>query len=184
MALELLNFLNTWEQRKLGDLAVIIGGGTPDTNNPAFWNGNINWFSPSEITGKNYVHSSNRKISTEGLKNSSAKLLPANKTILFSSRATIGEMSIITEPSATNQGFQSFVVKEGVDLYFLFSSQTQIKRYALRNASGSTFLEVSKSNLEKMPLVVPSFTEQSKIGTFFQTLDTTITLHQRELPHH
>ena len=97
-----------WKKKPIGKIGEIIGGGTPATNQNRFWNGNINWFTPSEIKSK-YSNSSIRKISEQGLAQSSAKLLPAG-TILLTSRATIGEVSIAREECTTNQGFQSCVV--------------------------------------------------------------------------
>ena len=170
-----------WEQRKLGDVVEIIGGGTPDTNNTAYWNGNIDWYSPTEIGNKPYVSGSLKKISVLGLQKSSAKILPANKTILFTSRAGIGDMAILTKQGTTNQGFQSFILKNDVDIYFLYSMGFKIKDFALKNASGSTFLEISKSQLSQMKLHLPSLKEQTQIGNFFKQLDDTIALHQKEL---
>ena len=174
-------FTDDWEQRKLGDVVEIIGGGTPDTNNTAYWNGNIDWYSPTEIGNKPYVSGSLKKISVLGLQKSSAKILPANKTILFTSRAGIGDMAILTKQGTTNQGFQSFILKNDVDIYFLYSMGFKIKDFALKNASGSTFLEISKSQLSQMKLYLPSLKEQTQIGNFFKQLDDTIALHQREL---
>ena len=175
------NFTDAWEQRKLGDVVEIIGGGTPDTNNTAYWNGNIDWYSPTEIGNKPYVSGSLKKISVLGLQKSSAKILPANKTILFTSRAGIGDMAILTKQGTTNQGFQSFILKNDVDIYFLYSMGFKIKDFALKNASGSTFLEISKSQLSQMKLYLPSLKEQTQIGNFFKQLDDTIALHQKEL---
>ena len=175
------NSTDAWEQRKLGDVVEIIGGGTPDTNNTAYWNGNIDWYSPTEIGNKPYVSGSLKKISVLGLQKSSAKILPANKTILFTSRAGIGDMAILTKQGTTNQGFQSFILKNDVDIYFLYSMGFKIKDFALKNASGSTFLEISKSQLSQMKLYLPSLKEQTQIGNFFKQLDDTIALHQREV---
>jgi type I restriction enzyme S subunit len=88
-------FSGGWEEKYLGEIAIIEGGGTPSTGNFEYWDGNINWFTPTEVGKKKYVDSSIRKINAFGLKNSSAKLLPKN-TILLSSRATIGHSSITT----------------------------------------------------------------------------------------
>ena len=159
----------------------IIGGGTPDTNNTAYWNGSIDWYSPTEIGNKPYVSGSLKKISVLGLQKSSAKILPANKTILFTSRAGIGDMAILTKQGTTNQGFQSFILENDVDIYFLYSMGFKIKDFALKNASGSTFLEISKSQLSQMRLYLPSLKEQTQIGNFFKQFDDTIALHQREL---
>ena len=81
-------FTDAWEQRKLGDVAIITGGGTPSTNVPEYWNGDIDWYSPVEIGKNRYVSKSTRKITKLGLEKSSAKLLPIG-TVLFTSRAGI-----------------------------------------------------------------------------------------------
>ena len=170
-----------WEQRKLKDIAEIVGGGTPSTSVPTYWNGSIDWYSPTEVGKDNFARGSKRKISKEGLKNSSAKLLPPHKTILFTSRATIGEAAILEREGATNQGFQSIVTKEGTDVYFLYSYKNHLKKQALIKASGSTFLEISKKAIEELQVQLPSFEEQTKIGSFFRFIDQAITLHQRKL---
>jgi type I restriction enzyme S subunit len=175
-------FSGEWTEKGLGtDVAEIIGGGTPSTSISEFWGGDIDWYSPTEI-GKNvYAEGSQKKITNLGLKSSSAKILPANKTVLFTSRAGIGDMAILTKPGATNQGFQSFVVKEGFSAYFLYSAGKLIKEYALKNASGSTFLEISGKQLALMKLLIPSRDEQNKIGDYFQKLDELIKQHQEQL---
>ena len=178
-------FTDAWEKWELGKIVNIVGGGTPDTNNATYWNGNIDWYSPTEIGNEIYVSNSLKKISKLGLEKSSAKLLPANKTILFTSRASIGDMAILLKSSTTNQGFQSFVVdEEKVDIYFLYSLGFKIKHFALKNATGSTFLEISKKQLEKMEISIPTLPEQQKIGNLFKQLDRLITLHKRQHEHY
>lgn len=174
-------FSGDWEEKELNEIASIVGGGTPSTSNLNYWNGDIDWYSPVEIGKKIYVSESQKKITPLGLKKSSATVLPANRTILFTSRAGIGDMAILKKDGATNQGFQSLVVKENNDVYFVYSMGGQIKKYALKNASGSTFLEISGKNLGKMKTLYPNFLEQQKIGTFFKQLDDTITLHEKKL---
>ena len=180
-AQKFLQIKHAWEQRKLKDIAEIVGGGTPSTSVPTYWNGSIDWYSPTEVGKDNFARGSKRKISKEGLKNSSAKLLPPHKTILFTSRATIGEAAILEREGATNQGFQSIVTKEGTDVYFLYSYKNHLKKQALIKASGSTFLEISKKAIEELQVQLPSFEEQTKIGSFFRFIDQAITLHQRKL---
>ena len=158
-----------------------MGGGTPDTTNPEYWNGDIDWYSPTEIGTKVYANGSVKKITALGLEKSSAKILPANSTILFTSRAGIGDMAILKKQGATNQGFQSFVVGNGVNVYFLYSMGRQIKDFAIKNASGSTFLEISKNQLAKMNVIIPNEKEQTAIGNFFKQLDAAIASHQRKL---
>lgn len=174
-------FAGEWESRKLGIEVEIIGGGTPDTTNSAYWNGDIDWYSPTEIGEAAYANGSVKKITLLGLQKSSAQILPANRTVLFTSRASIGDMAILTRDGATNQGFQSFVVGERLDVYFLYTMGFKIKDYALKNASGSTFLEISKNTLSQMEFFAPSLKEQTAIGNFFRQLDETIALQSAEV---
>ena len=174
-------FSDDWKERRLGDIAEIIGGGTPDTTNPDYWNGDIDWYSPSEIGKEIYAFSSQRKITELGLKQSSAKILHADKTILFNSRAGIGDMAILKSSAATNQGFQSLVVNDDFDVYFIFSIGGKIKEYALKNASGSTFLEISGKGLSKMEIYMPTLNEQIAIGKFFFNLDKQITAQNQKM---
>ena len=88
--LRFAGFDDTWEQRKLGDVADLVGGGTPSTQNPEYWDGDIDWYAPAEIANQIYVKTSQRKITEQGYDNSSAKLLPPG-TVLFTSRAGIGK---------------------------------------------------------------------------------------------
>ena len=110
--------------------------------------------------------------------------MPAFKTILFTSRAGIGDVGILTEESATNQGFQSLVVNEGTDVYFLYSYSDQIKKYALKHSAGSTFLEISGKELGKMDLSIPSLPEQSAIGSLFRTLDDLLVSYKDNLANY
>lgn len=180
-ALRFKGFTDEWEQRKLGEVAEIVGGGTPSTNISEYWNGNINWYSPTEIGSQTFVNSSKKKITELGLKESSAKLLPGKKTILFTSRAGIGDMAIMNTDGSTNQGFQSWIVKPDItDIYFLYSLGGNLKKQALRKASGSTFLEISNSEVKKLSLYLPDFKEQTIIGKIIQLIDKIITLQQRK----
>lgn len=136
-------YTDDWEQRKLSDVAEIIGGGTPSTSIPEYWDGDIDWYTPAEINEQIYVDCSARKITRLGLDNSSAKILPANKTVLFTSRAGIGKTAILRREGATNQGFQSMVLNDETNPYFVFTMSISIKEKAERVASGSTFAEIS-----------------------------------------
>ena len=174
-------FEEDWEQRKLGEVANIVGGGTPSTSNEKYWDGNIDWYAPAEIGEQIYAFWSIRKITEEGLKHSSAKLLPAFKTVLFTSRAGIGNMAVLQKDGATNQGFQSIVCNDCLVPYFVFSMGFQIKKKAERVAAGSTFSEISGKQLCDLEIMVTTDKEQLKIGSYFQSLDHLITLHQRKL---
>ena len=172
-------FTDPWEQRELVDIAEIVGGGTPDTNNSNYWDGDIDWYAPAELGNNIYAESSTRKITQAGFDSCSTKMLPADKTILFTSRAGIGNTAILRHSACTNQGFQSLVIGDA-DVYFVYSMSERIKKWAEEKASGSTFLEISGRQLETMPVNLPSLVEQQAIGSFFSHLDDLITLHQRK----
>lgn len=175
-------FTDPWEQRKLGELADIVGGGTPSTGVSDFWDGDIDWYAPAEIAEQIYLTSSQRKITEEGYNHSSAKMLPVG-TVLFTSRAGIGKTAILTRKGCTNQGFQSIVPHKGeLDSYFIFSRTEELKQYGETVGAGSTFVEVSGKQMANMELMMPkTMAEQKIIGQYFANLDHLITLHQREL---
>ena len=180
-AIRFKGFSDAWEQRKLGDIADIVGGGTPSTGNQSYWDGDIDWYAPAEIADQIYANSSQKKITGLGYENSSAKMLPPG-TVLFTSRAGIGKTAILTRKGCTNQGFQSIVPHRGeLDSYFIFSRTGELKRYGELVGAGSTFVEVSGKQMAVMELMMPpTMREQQTIGGFFQQLDNLITLHQRK----
>ncbi|KAA9243863.1 restriction endonuclease subunit S [Lactobacillus mulieris] len=174
-------FDEPWKKVKLGDVAEIIGGGTPSTSNLEYWDGNINWFTPTEVGKTIYLHESQRKLSELGLKKSSARLLNPG-AILFTSRAGIGNTGIIINPSATNQGFQSIQPNKNIiDSYFIFCLSSRLKRYALKHSAGSTFTEISGSEMKKAKIRICAKNEQNKISTCIKSLDSLLSLQQRKL---
>ncbi|OFT80623.1 restriction endonuclease [Granulicatella sp. HMSC30F09] len=174
-------FTDAWEQRKLGEVSQIVGGGTPSTGIPDYWDGDIDWYSPAEIGEEIFVSCSQRKITQLGLEKSSAKILPVG-TVLFTSRAGIGNTAILEKEGCTNQGFQSIVPKDNeLDSYFIFSCSHLLKKYGETKGAGSTFVEISGKQMSLMPLNIPEIKEQKSVGNFFRKLDSIITLHQRKL---
>lgn len=171
---------DAWEQRKLGEVSQIVGGGTPSTGIPDYWDGDIDWYSPAEIGEEIFVSCSQRKITQLGLEKSSAKILPVG-TVLFTSRAGIGNTAILEKEGCTNQGFQSIVPKDNeLDSYFIFSCSHLLKKYGETKGAGSTFVEISGKQMSLMPLNIPEIKEQKSVGNFFRKLDSIITLHQRK----
>jgi type I restriction enzyme S subunit len=173
-------FASAWIKRKLGDVAGIVGGGTPDTSIPGFWDGDIDWYTPAEIGEDVYVSGSQRKITEDGLRNSSAKILPPD-TILFTSRAGIGKIAILSKEAATNQGFQSIIPGDKLNSYFLFSQSESLKHYGEMMGAGSTFVEVSGKQMAQMPIALPDWTEQSQISSFFRALDNLIAANEHKV---
>ena len=158
----------------LDQVCSIVGGGTPDTADDTLWGNEINWFTPSEVGTQKYVDKSTRKISAKGLTSSSAKILPVG-TVLLTTRATLGEMSIAWVECTTNQGFQSLIPNtEIVSSEYLYYLQVCIKPWCEKYAAGNTFREISKQNLGKCPVPVPSKEEQSTIVAVLQKIDRNI----------
>ena len=166
-------FQGKWNMCKLGDIAIVVGGGTPDTNTSQYWNGKIQWFTPSEIGRNKYVDNSVRTISEEGLNKSSAKLLPIG-TILLSSRATVGECSINKKECTTNQGFQSLIPKENISNEFVYYLIQTKRKDLIRKSCGSTFLEISANEVRKIVVSIPTIKEQDKIANVLSLLDERI----------
>lgn len=170
------SFFKQWKSYTVGELAEVIGGGTPSTQNSDYWDGDIYWLTPAEINSK-FVHSSNRKITVSGLNNSSAKLLPKG-ALLLTTRATLGACSINNQdnPVCTNQGFQSLVCNDFVDNEFMYYVVTanEFQKAMVQRASGSTFIEISSKNLKAISVNLPSLEEQRQIATLLSYLDEKI----------
>lgn len=163
-----------WSVKKLDEMGKFVSGGTPDTEKPEYWNGDIIWLTPSEITKlpTRFVSDSERKITRAGLKNSSAVLLPVGSLIICT-RATVGDCCINIKEVSTNQGFKNLIPENSnIDfLYYLISSH---KTDLIRKACGSTFLEISKHDIEKLKYSVPPLSEQEKIAEILGCWDTAI----------
>lgn len=163
-----------WEIKRIKEIGEVSSGGTPDTNNPNYWNGNINWCTPTDITKlkDRYLGDTLVKISNEGLKKSSAKILPPN-SIIVCTRATIGKAAINVVPMTTNQGFKNIIPKS-VDFEFLYYKILSEQIGLIRIASGSTFLEVSKTDFDNYQIAIPPLKEQKKIAEILSTWDNAI----------
>ena len=170
---------SVWEEKKLGEVGKFIGGGTPNTTNPEYWDGEILWYTPTEIKNGR-LNSSNRKITEQGLKNSSAKLLPKG-AILITTRATIGDVTISEKVCTTNQGFQSLVVKDSEVNSFWFYWIIQHKEELIKRASGSTFKEIGKNEIINIIAYSTKKQEQQKIADCLSSLDELIEATSRKV---
>ncbi len=169
-----------WEILSLSALGEIYSGGTPDTTNPKFWDGEILWCTPSDITSlsSNYISDTEGKITEEGLKKSSAIILPAGSLIVCT-RATIGNIAIATKPLSTNQGFKNIVPSNDISVEWLFYNLLSAKNRLVKLGCGSTFLEVSKKDFERFRVTVPPVEEQRKIAEILGVWDKAIELQVR-----
>ena len=177
---ELLKPKEGWEVEKLGEIAEVVGGGTPSTFVSEYWNGTINWFTPTEIGTKKYSFESQRKLTKKGFSNCSAKMLPVG-TILLTSRAGIGDLSILTIEGCTNQGFQSLISKDGYSNEYIYYLMLTLKNELLQNASGSTFLEISPNKIKQIEISISDYEEQTRIATILSDIDAEIKALEQKL---
>ena len=144
-----------WRLALLSEAAQVVGGGTPSRENPVYWNGHIPWATPTDLTklrGR-YISTTASSLSEQGLRASSARLLPPG-SVLMTSRATIAVCAITTTPMATNQGFQSLVPREGTDTEYLF--------YALSN---------KKAALVKLAIDVFCYRARKYAGAYLAAME-------------
>lgn len=167
-------FGGAWASKTLDEISDIRSGGTPSTKNPDFWDGEIPWCTPTDITAlgsRKYISATARNISEGGLSKSSAELIPEN-SIIMTSRATIGECAINTMPLATNQGFKNLVPRSGTDNEFLYYLMQTQKERLIALCGGSTFLEIGKRQLAKLEVILPKDKEeQQAIGQTLSDMD-------------
>ena len=165
-----------WRFQKLAEIGKIISGGTPSTSVPEYWNGDISWISPADLTGykKKEISRGAKSITKEGLKKSSAKLMPKG-SVLFSSRAPIGYVAIASNELATNQGFKSIIPNDNTDSSYLYYFLKSAKRMVEDVASGTTFKEISLSQFADLSIPLPPLLIQTaivaKIEELFSELD-------------
>ncbi len=153
-----------WKWVKLGQIGQIISGGTPSTSNALYWNDDVNWISPSDLTNYRniYIKKGAKSISQLGLLKSSARLLPTG-SILFSSRAPIGYVAIAEEVLATNQGFKSIVPNDNINSKYVYFYLKSIVNYANSIATGTTFKELSATAFKQISFPLPPLPTQQKI---------------------
>ena len=164
-----------WEVEPLHYLGQIYSGGTPDTEVEEYWNGDIAWCTPSDITKltTKYIECTDVKITDRGLKESSATLLPP-QSIVVCTRATIGSAAICTTDIATNQGFKNIIPNKETNSEWLYYMIIYSKSRLVRLGCGSTFLEVSKKDFSRFKIPFPPLPEQEKIAEILSTWDKAI----------
>jgi len=175
-----------WEEKRINQIGKVVSGGTPASDDERYWGGNIAWVTPNEVTQikRPYIGSTKRTLTKLGLKNSSAHLLPPN-SIIVCTRATIGDCVINTIPMATNQGFKNIKPNSQHDEKYIYYSIIFNKKKLLRLGAGSTFLEVSRRDFEKMQLLGPiKLTEQIKISELLLEIDNHILLLDKRIEYY
>lgn len=155
---------SSWRWATMGEIADVVGGGTPSTKTSGNFNGRIPWITPADLSGyrEKFISRGARNISEEGFEQSGAKWLPKG-AVLFSSRAPIGYVAIALNPLTTNQGFKSFILPQEIDQEFIYYWLGSAKEFAEALASGTTFLEVSGAKAGRIPFPCPPREEQTRI---------------------
>jgi hypothetical protein len=145
-----------WQSAAIGDVCSVVNGGTPKTGVLEYWGGQHQWITPAEMGKRRipYIGQTERTITDQGLRNSSARLLPPHSVIL-SSRAPIGHLAINTEPMATNQGCKGLVPGCRTDYKFVYYYLVSIVELLNELGTGTTFKELSGGKLKKLPIPVP-----------------------------
>lgn len=169
------NIPSDWEIKSISELGTVVSGGTPSRAVTSFWQGDIPWVTPGEVSKhkSKYIQTTAEYITDSGLNNSGANLLPEG-SLLVTSRATLGARVINQLPMTTNQGFKSIVFKDPNDAEYYYHFFSLLKAELERRASGTTFLEISGTEFSEMDLPVPPPIERNKINEVLDTLDTHI----------
>lgn len=146
-----------WQPTVVRDAFQILGGGTPSTKERTYWDeGDISWYSPSDLTSTRtiFIRESTKKITSKGLKESSAQIFPAY-SVMMTSRATIGVIAINTLPACTNQGFITCIPNEKLSAYQIYYWIRENKEKINMLASGATFKEINKTTFRQLPIIIP-----------------------------
>lgn len=163
----------TWQTKRLDEVARIVAGSTPKTDVPSYWDGDIFWATPKDLSSLNgkTLTETTRKITAAGLKSCAAEVLPAG-SVLFSSRAPIGLTAINEIPTATNQGFKSFIPKKDVlDSGYLYNWLRANRTYLDSLGNGATFKEVSKAVVSRIEIPLAPLAEQKRIAAILDKAD-------------
>ena len=173
---------DSWAFVRLKHIGTVVGGGTPKTNTPSYWDGKIPWLTPADLSGYAalYISSGGRKITEEGLKTSSAHLMPTG-TVLYSSRAPIGYVAISANPITTNQGFKSVVpynFSMSEYLYYCLKARTPNIE---QRATGTTFKEISGSAMAETIVPLPPLAEQQRIADRLHTTSSKFCILEEQL---
>ena len=173
----------SWPVATVGEVCEVVSGATPRTGKPEFWDGNVPWVTPKDLSelGQKHLSDTPRKITKAGLKSCSARMLPA-QSVLFSSRAPIGLVAINTIPVCTNQGFKSLVPRfDLVSPDFLFWWLKAQEKYVQSKGRGATFKEVSKKIVEDLQIPLPPLPEQKRIAGILDAADALQTKRREAL---
>ena len=169
------------EKKRLGDICEIVTGATPKTNIKEFWDGDINWITPAELTEDTYIiNESLRKITTEGVEKTGLKSFPKG-TVILSSRAPIGKVAIAGCEMYCNQGFKNLVCSKQINNRFLYWYLKGHKEYLNSLGRGATFKEISKAIVENIEICLPTLEKQEKYADILEQCNGIIQIKKGQL---
>ena len=155
----------------IGNYTQIVLGSTPNSKNSSYWNGEIKWITPAEMTEESYyIYDTERHLTEEGLKAANLTLLPC-RSVLFSTRAPIGKVGLVGSPMYCNQGFKNFVCGDQLNPVYLYYSLIFKREYLVSLGTGTTFKELSKKAVENLKIAVPPLILQNKFEEIYQQAD-------------
>ena len=163
---------NGWaEYGKINQYAQIVLGSTPNSKEASYWDGDIKWITPAEMTEESYyIYDTDRHITEDGVKSASLTLLPY-RSVLFSTRAPIGKVGLVGSPMYCNQGFKNFICGDKLNPVYLYYTLIYKREYLVSLGTGTTFKELSKRTVEGLDIAIPPLSLQEQFESIYHQAD-------------
>ena len=159
------------EYGKINQYAQIVLGSTPNSKEASYWDGDIKWITPAEMTEESYyIYDTDRHITEDGVKSASLTLLPY-RSVLFSTRAPIGKVGLVGSPMYCNQGFKNFICGDKLNPVYLYYTLIYKREYLVSLGTGTTFKELSKRTVEGLDIAIPPLSLQEQFENIYHQAD-------------
>ena len=159
------------EYGKINQYAQIVLGSTPNSKEASYWDGNIKWITPAEMTDESYyIYDTDRHITEDGVKSASLTLLPY-RSVLYSTRAPIGKVGLVGSPMYCNQGFKNFICGDKLNPVYLYYTLVYKREYLVSLGTGTTFKELSKRTVEGLDIAIPPLSLQEQFENIYHQAD-------------
>lgn len=162
----------------ISNYAQIVLGSTPNSKNPSYWDGDIKWITPAEMTDESYyIYDTERHLTEEGLRSANLTLLPYG-SVLFSTRAPIGKVGLAGSPMYCNQGFKNFICNDNLNPVYLYYTLIYKHDYLVSLGTGTTFKELSKKAVENLEIAIPPLELQEQFECIYHQSDKSVLVKQ------
>lgn len=159
------------EYGKINQYAQIVLGSTPNSKDASYWDGDIKWITPAEMTEESYyIYDTERHITEDGVKSANLTLLPY-RSVLFSTRAPIGKVGLVGSPMYCNQGFKNFICGDKLNPVYLYYTLIYKREYLVSLGTGTTFKELSKRTIEGLDIAIPPLSLQEQFENIYHQAD-------------